>query len=195
MKNIKKLNEEIFCLESPGNFFGSRILVIGLSGYWKRWFFFFPCNAWKHWQPDAVNCSHLGMAFNWKNLWKISGFYSGTLPPKGGKKKIVVSSIFQKFLWWSGGKFFFQKKISMGYRNSSNTQVLYYLTRAVYSPASDPVKPVVTGFVPDFVSWFVRACTENLVNRFWCNYCGCLLPWSSCACLIMKKIYDPLHSF
>ncbi len=38
-----------------------------------------------------------------------------------------------------------------------------YLTRARTSPLSDPAEPVVAGFVPGFV----RACMENLVNRFW----------------------------
>ncbi len=40
-----------------------------------------------------------------------------------------------------------------------------YLTRAVYSLASDLVKPVVTGFLDTWV-WipgFVQACTENLL--------------------------------
>ncbi len=32
------------------------------------------------------------------------------------------------------------------------------------SPSSDPVEPVVAGFVPGFVSGFVRACTEHLAN-------------------------------
>ncbi len=40
--------------------------------------------------------------------------------------------------------------------------VFHYLTRRRMSPSSDPAEPVVAGFVPGFV----RACTENLVNRF-----------------------------
>ena len=38
--------------------------------------------------------------------------------------------------------------------------MVYYLTRAVYSPASDPVKAVVAGWV----FGIVRACTVNLVD-------------------------------
>ena len=34
---------------------------------------------------------------------------------------------------------------------------------------------------------FVRACTENLVNRFWCKFYYCSLLWSSCANLSMEN--------
>ncbi len=47
-----------------------------------------------------------------------------------------------------------------------NTLRTDYLTRAVYSPSSDPVKPVVGRFLGSWVPGFVRACTENLVGRF-----------------------------
>ncbi len=37
-----------------------------------------------------------------------------------------------------------------------------YLTRARMSPSSDPVKPVLAGFV--------RACVKNLADWFWCKF-------------------------
>ncbi len=48
---------------------------------------------------------------------------------------------------------------------------------------------------PKFVPDFVRACTENLPNRFWWNFVHCLLVWSSCALLSMEGIGTPLHGF
>ncbi len=62
-----------------------------------------------------------------------------------------------------------------------------YLARARMSPLPDPVEAVEGSRV--------RACTENLADRFSRNFLDCLLSWSSCACSNMEKICDPLHGF
>ena len=46
-----------------------------------------------------------------------------------------------------------------------------------------------------WICTFVRACTENLMNRFYCNFFDCYVLWSSCAMFIFKKNHGPLHSF
>ncbi len=84
------------------------------------------------------------------------------------------------------------------------TITLYFIIcrGPVWARSTDPVEPVPAGFLAGWLAGclalsgkFVRACTENLVNRFWCEFYCCLLLWSSCAIFKMKEIGSPLHGF
>ena len=83
----------MFCLENPGKFFGSGVLAIGRSGYWKRWIFFFPpkdpMHAWTaiyhSWYANISAGALLKVATSWVKRgrtlhgWcnKISTFMDG----------------------------------------------------------------------------------------------------------------------
>ncbi len=74
----------------------------------------------------------------------------------------------------------------------------HYLSRARRGPETDIVKPVLAVRLAVCVGClsekFVRACTENLVNRFWCKFYYCLLLWSSCANLSIVFFYWGKHN-
>ncbi len=65
---------------------------------------------------------------------------------------------------------------------------IHYLMRTRMNPSSDPAKAIMD--IWD-LGRFVRACTENLVDRISLEFSGCLLSWSISACLIMKKFRGP----
>ena len=54
---------------------------------------------------------------------------------------------------------------------------------------------VLLSFCPSVRLWVVRACSENLVVRFLCQFKGCFLSLSSWVCLSMNKFWHPLHVF
>ncbi len=65
-KKLIKLTKPIFCLESPGKFFGLRVLAMGRSGYWKRRFFFFPPRTMKRQNNFDVN---LNVGVSYSTIW------------------------------------------------------------------------------------------------------------------------------